>query len=69
MECLYPYTKKNLSYYINGFATMHIDNTTLKDLFLEQGFQFVHQVQHWLREDFDEDNLKIIQTIKPSVRS
>lgn len=59
-----PTHNKDLSYYIDGFDRMHIGNTTLKALFLKKGFQYVHQVQHWLREDHDCDGLKILQTIK-----
>lgn len=59
-----PTHNKDLSYYIDGFDRMHIEDTTLKTLFLEKDFQFVHQVQHWLREEQDCDGLKIRQTIK-----
>lgn len=59
-----PSHNKDLSYYIEGFDRMHIEDTTLKTLFLEKGFQYVHQVQHWLREEHDCDGLKIRQTVK-----
>lgn len=59
-----PTHNKDLSYYIDGFNRMHIEDTTLKTLFLEKGFRFVHQVQHWLREEFGSDDLRIKQTIK-----
>lgn len=59
-----PTHNKDLSYYIDGFDRMHIEDTTLKTLFLEKGFQYVHQVQHWLKEEHDCDGLKIRQTVK-----
>jgi len=59
-----PTHNTDLSYYIDGFDRMHIEDTTLKVLFLEKGFQYVHQVQHWLREEHDCDGLKIRQTVK-----
>ena len=55
---------RNTSYYVDGFATMHIGDRTLQDEFLEKGFAFVHEVQHWLREDSSWEELKINQTIK-----
>ena len=56
--------QKNTSYYLDGFETIHIDEHTLKDEFLSLNFKYVHEVQHWLREDNSRDELYVNNTIK-----
>lgn len=55
---------RNTSYYVDGFATMHIGDRTLQDEFREKEFEFVHEIQHWLRENSSWEELKINQTTK-----
>lgn len=54
----------NTSYYVEGFSAMHIGNRTLQDEFFEKEFKYVHEVQHWLREDTGWDELKVLQTYR-----
>lgn len=55
-----PFHSKDFSYFVDGFSKTTIGSRTLKELFLEQNFQNVHEVQHWLREEFDHDGLKVM---------
>lgn len=60
----FPTRKKNTSYYVDGFATIHIDGHTLKDEFLSKDFRYVHEVQRWLVEEFGRDELRVNQSLK-----
>ncbi len=59
-----PIRQKDTSYYVNGLESMHMDDHTLKDEFLSFNFKYVHEVQHWLREDGCQDELDVNKTIK-----
>ena len=45
----------NKSYYMEQFEHYSMEGKTYKEWVVQQGFQFVHEVQHWLREEFDEN--------------
>ena len=64
-----PCHHRDTSYYVDGFAQMHLGDRTLKDEFLEKKFCYIHEVQHWLREDSDWEELKINQTIKSAEKA
>lgn len=36
-----------------------VDKRTYAEVVRERGYQFVHEVQHWLNDEFDRDELKI----------
>ena len=59
-----PVHKKNISYYVEGFNTVHVDGHTLKDEFMAKKFRFVHEVQRWLQENGSRDELRVNQTLK-----
>lgn len=53
------------SYYLDDFAKRKISNSdkTLQDLVREQNFEYVHEIQHFLRRKFGNDYLKINYSI------
>lgn len=53
-----PVHRKDYTYYLDAKVTFP-QNKTMKDFVRENGFTFVHELQHYLRENFQSDNLKI----------
>lgn len=53
------------SYYLDVFEKVRIEKSdkTLLDLVREQDFEYVHEVQHFLRRRYGSDDLKINYTI------
>ena len=57
-----PVHHTNYTYFMNRFEIWKDGEKTFKQIVEEKGFQFVHEVQHWLREEMQDDGLKIHQT-------
>ena len=57
-----PVHKTDYSYYMDGFANHKMGDKTYKQIVEEKEFQFVHEVQHWLKENEGASYLKIKQT-------
>ena len=43
---------------------IHTEGTSFYDLVKKHGFQFVHEVQHWLMDEFHDDGLKANHTLR-----
>lgn len=55
-----PIRKTDYSYYMKKFENcLDTNKRTFSDVIKEQGYQFVHEVQHWLREECGSDELKV----------
>lgn len=54
-----PVRYSDYSYYIQQFNKSYYDDKTYNELLAAIKPQFVHEVQHWLREKFYSDDLKI----------
>lgn len=55
-----PVHRTDYSYFMDAFVRVtEEDETTLLTLVEEQKFKYVHEVQHWLRERYGSDDLKI----------
>ena len=52
------------SYFMDSFGKWKDGEKTFKQIVEEKGFQFVHEVQHWLREEMQDDGLKIHKTYR-----
>lgn len=53
-----PVHHKDYTYYLDANATFH-HNKTMRDFIAENGFLYVHELQHYLREHYHSDDLKI----------
>lgn len=53
-----PVHHKDYTYYLDAQATFS-HNKTMRDFIAENGFQYVHELQHYLREHYHSDDLKI----------
>lgn len=53
-----PVRHKDYTYYLDANATFH-HNKTMRDFIAENGFKYVHELQHYLREHYQSDDLKI----------
>ena len=51
-------------YYLDGLEKTKYNNKTLRRIVEEKNCQFVHEVQHCLREEVQNDDLKLNETIK-----
>ena len=56
-----PVHHTDYSYYMDSFAKHKEGDKTYKQMVEEQGFQFVHEVQHWLKENEGASYLRIKQ--------
>lgn len=56
-----PVHQTNYSYYMDSFANLNMGDKTYKQIVEEKEFQFVHEVQHWLKENEGVSCLKIKQ--------
>ena len=45
----------NRGYYLEHFKSCYVNDKVYYDIVKEKGFEFVHEVQHWLREEFKQD--------------
>lgn len=53
-----PVHHKDYTYYLDAQATF-CHNKTMRDFIAENGFRYVHELQHYLREHYQSDDLKI----------
>lgn len=53
-----PVHHKDYTYYLDAQATF-CRNKTMRDFITENGFKYVHELQHYLREHYQSDDLKI----------
>lgn len=53
-----PVHHKNYTYYLDANATFNHDKT-MRDFIAENGFKYVHELQHYLRKHYHSDDLKI----------
>lgn len=53
-----PVHNKDYTYYLDANA-MFPQNKTMQDFIKENGFSYVHELQHYLRENYQTDDLKI----------
>lgn len=53
-----PVHHKDYTYYLDANITFPHDKT-MRNFIQENGFRFVHQLQHFLRAEFQTDDLKI----------
>lgn len=51
-------------YYLDGLENTKYNNNTLRQIVLDHSCQFVHEVQHCLRDEINNDDLKLNETIK-----
>ena len=52
---------------MDGLENTRFENKTLRQLVEERNCQFVHEVQHCLRDEINNDDLKLNETIKTSM--
>lgn len=54
-----PVHRTDYSYYMDKFENcLDVDKRTYAEVVKERGYHFVHEVQHWLNDEFDRDSLK-----------
>lgn len=54
-----PVHKTDYSYYMDKFENcLDVKKRTYAEVVKERGYHFVHEVQHWLNDEFDRDGLK-----------
>ena len=53
-----PVHHRDYTYYLDANATFP-HNKTMRDFISENGFKYVHELQHYLRKHFQTDDLKI----------
>lgn len=53
-----PVHHKDYTYYLDANAPFN-HNKTMRDFIVENGFKCVHELQHYLREHYQSDDLKI----------
>ena len=60
-----PVHTTEYTYYLDAFAKVKLENSdkTLQDLVREQDFEYVHEIQHFLRRRYHNDELKINYSI------
>ena len=55
-----PVHSTDYSYFMDSFErVIEPDGTTMRSQIEKKGFKYVHEVQHWLRERFGSDDLRI----------
>ena len=57
-----PVHHTDYSYFMDSFEKWKDGEETFRQIVEEKGFQFVHEVQHWLRDEMDDDGLKLRNT-------
>lgn len=53
-----PVHRKDYTYYLDA-NVIFPHNKTMRNFITENGFRFVHQLQHFLRAEYQTDDLKI----------
>lgn len=53
-----PVRYRDFQYYLDANVTFP-HNKTMRDFIAENGFSYVHELQHYLREHYQSDDLKI----------
>lgn len=53
-----PEHRRDYTYYLDANATFP-QNRTMRDFIEDNGFKYVHELQHYLREHYQTDDLKI----------
>lgn len=53
-----PAHHKDYTYYLDANATFNY-NKTMRNFIAENGFKYVHELQHYLREHYQSDDLNI----------
>ena len=54
-----PISRKDYSYYYDSFKRHFFQSKNFQELVKEQDLQYVHQVQHYLFDEFQDDGLKL----------
>ncbi|MEL7585313.1 MAG: hypothetical protein AAGU19_01280 [Prolixibacteraceae bacterium] len=54
-----PVHKKDYSYYYESFKRNFYEDKDFQELIKEKGLRYVHEVQHFLFDQFQDDGLKI----------
>lgn len=54
-----PIRRTDYTYFMQKFEDCTYDGKSFADYIREKNLHFVHEVQHWLREEFHSDDLKI----------
>ena len=63
-----PAHKTDYSYFMDHFKKcFNINNKSYYDLVKESGFQFVHEVQHWLTDRMGDNGLKINNSVRDEI--
>jgi len=58
-----PVTKTDKSYYYDLFERIIYLGKNFQEIMKEQGFQYVHEIQHYLYDELDHQRLKINDNI------
>ena len=59
-----PVQQTDYSYFMDRFEKWKDGDKTFKQMVEEKGFQFVHEVQHWLKDEMQDNGLKAHHTYK-----
>jgi len=54
-----PVRHKDYSYYFEAFKRSSYQNKNFQELIKERGLKYVHEVQHFLTDEFQDNGLKI----------
>jgi|GEM_PF-1625192 len=54
-----PMREEDYSYYYDSFRSCYYENKNFRELIKERGLQYVHEVQHFLFDQFQDKGLKI----------
>ena len=54
-----PISRRDYSYYYDTFKNCRSEGKNYQEIIKEQGLQYVHQVQHFLFDEFHDDGLKL----------
>lgn len=57
-----PVHHTDYSYFMESFEKWKDGETTFKQMVEDKGFQFVHEVQHWLMDEMQDNGLKVQHT-------
>lgn len=55
---------RDYTYYMKSFSKTNVDGISLRESYDRYGFKYVHEVQHWLKEEYCDNGLKIRHTIR-----
>ena len=54
-----PIRKKDYSYYFDAFKNYFFENKNFQELVKERGLKYVHEIQHFLTDEFQDTGLEI----------